>query len=448
MSQQKEHVSQNSRLDKFLFYSKFAMLIIVAILFLIAYSFFQRDLPSSNAHSVYYGNADNPNMMAQAKVLFVMVLDKYSDDSYEDFYKLNELINSMPNCNYDVVLFKDAPNTLLNNINDDLLIRIYQDRKYQYIISVGDSAVDVSKDIKELFFPSADIFLYSASFEKIQNTIPSIASMEEYIKSNISAAKSIDHADKFVFLCSDDEYSSYIIKEAEILKSKIDGFDYTVLNTKDYTLYSASSYINDLGENTSVFYVSFGAADAEITDHSHILDVLHTKTNVNVYDLSALNANTEINDSLRLWQLENNNEPLAYLGITQDEKCAASYELIEYIAGNIMNMDEEKFHTVSSLIDDALASLGLDEFPEKLDEQLAFCLENSLTIDEENLQAGDLVFTSTTKGGPVDGIYIYVNENMVIDLNKNGIIAFTQLKSGKYPIAYARPCSLIENKNH
>ncbi|MEX1377930.1 MAG: hypothetical protein AB1Z23_10745 [Eubacteriales bacterium] len=449
MSQQKEHVSQNSRLDKFLFYSKFAMLIIVAILFLIAYSFFQRDLPSSNAHSVYSGHSDamanGQDNMEPAKVLFVMTSGEYKNDSYMNFHKLSDLINDMPNCAYDLILFDNKTNSLLNNINNDLLVRIYQEKNYQYIVSIGDSAVSISKDVKDLFFPRADIFLYSSSSIKIKNTIPSINSMEEYLEANIYAAKIINHADKFVFLCSGDEYSKYMLQLADRLKSDIEGFEYTVLYAEDYSVYSAASYINKLGDNTSVFYISFDAVDDDVTvENSHVLDILNLKTSTNVYDLSALETSTSINSSLRLWQLARPDEPIAYLGITQENKCAANYEFVEYIAGKIMKKIDNEFDSVSYLVADAMIRMGLEDFPENVAEQLSFCEKKSLLIDGNNLQTGDLVFTSTQKDGAVDGVYVYVSDNIIIDINENGIIAFKKPTTTKYIVAYANPCRLIE----
>lgn len=86
-------------------------------------------------------------------------------------------------------------------------------------------------------------------------------------------------------------------------------------------------------------------------------------------------------------------------------------------------------------------------FPDTLTEQVKFCTNNSLYILADELQIGDLIFTSTKLNGnikDIDGVSIYVNENTVININFYGDFCFTKPVSQGHQVMYASPYAYLE----
>ena len=463
MSEQKTYTKQNNRLDKFLFYSKFALLIIIALLFLIAYSLLQRDLPAStaqfhiNMHSSDYANCGGVNY-PKARSLIVVDSTNYSDDSYTSFFQLKDLMDANPYLDYDLLVLNNtiSNSSVLDRIDKGLLLRIHRKKEYQYIISIGDNAINTSKEIKELFFPESEILLYGATSTAIHNTITPVKSVKEYVANTISASLIINPStDKLVFLADTDDYSKIIMNIVENQQKHFDSIGYDILLLGEYDINTAINKINKQNENVSIFYISFlDNNNNDLLSHSDVIRHVKNGTSNTVYDLSPITTGDDIKESIRYWSLDASDEPLAYLGVSPEDKCIHNYELVEFAAKNIMLLNADysnmrQYKSNSAFIGWCMEKMNFDDFPKILGNQYKFCEDNSLLITKDQLQSGDLVFTSSKSHRSIDDIenvYIYVNEEVVIGFNSYGLLSFTKPVNDIYQVAYASPYPYFDEK--
>ena len=463
MKDSRRHPKQRSRLDRFLFFSKFVLLVIVALVFVLAYSFSYRDLPVSTVqyHFSDYENNSNPSehtVYPSMKALIVMdYAISYENDAYTSFYMLRNFVANISNIDYDLVLVngaKDNP-TILNNMNGDLLLRVYQKKSYDYIIAMGDRAIAPSKEIKELFYPSSQIILYSVSSTAISDALTPVRSVSDNIENTILTAKNINPTkNTMLFLCNNDDYSSVVMNIAigHLIEHK--NLSYEVLYADDYNMNSVSEYINERSAGSSVFYVSFLQNIGQRDElHNQIINEIQKNTNEIIYDLSPITINYDIKNSVRYWPLDIDDSPMAYLAISPENTLPVNYELVEFAATNIASPDQTheyaaQYNSDSAFIGWCMQSIGFEQFPKDITQQVQFCTDNSLFIPKSDLKSGDLIFLSSRRNSSIndiDGIAIYVNDEIMIGLNNEGIICPTKIKSEEYQIYFAHPYSA---KNH
>ena len=445
MSENNKQYKPSRRLDKFLFYAKFVVLIIIAVLFIIAYSYSYRDFPVSTTQYEFTERYTNPDINS-AKILVVMdYKNLYSNDSFTQFYLLKNMLSDIGDYSFDMILTENNAEsfTVLNNINEGLLLRVYQKEQYSYIVSIGDGAIAAAKEIRELFFPKSQILLYGVSSKTMESTLTPVNSVNDSVLSTFSASNMLNpSSEKMVFLCDNSSYSEVIMHIVENRQDE-SATDYEVLSTNEYSLSEAIDYINKNHEKMSVFYVSFESdADDEPIVHSEIINRIQANIDSVLYDLSPIEDNEEVRNAIRYYPLESSDKPLAYLGLSPQNANICGYELIEYAAANIKSANQ--YSSISSFVGNCMNKVGFDRFPTTLQEQVDFCYDNSLIISKEELHPGDLIFTSTNGNeGTIDSVAVYVNQNIIISVNSLGILCFTKPENSNTHVAYAHPYSYL-----
>lgn len=453
MSGKNTEIKQSSRLDRFLFYAKFVVLIVVAILFVIAYSFTYKDFPVSTAlYEIHYDPDDELQICSEVNLLIVMDSDSnYQGNAYTDFYLLKDLVNKLPEINYDVTIVNNnAPDfTVLNNMSDNLLLRIYQEKQYQYIVALGDDAVNPAKEIKELFYPKSKVLLYGVSSAASYNALFPLESVSSNIANTMTVAYSSNpNAKNMIFLYDDNNHSDIMMNKVQDKMQYFDGISFVMLNANQYSVDDAVNQINQSEKNDIVFYVSF-MKDGEDKNlkHSEIINNFQSKIKTPVYDLSPILKGDEISNSIRYCPHEASDEPLAYLALMPKNVCITGFELIEYAASNLTRINDESCY---SFVNWCMQDMGLSIIPDNLSELTSYCRENSEFITKDELRPGDLIFISSTNNSleSVDDVYVYVNNDIVIGVNENGVLCFTKPSEKNYQVAYYHPytagCSITE----
>ena len=159
MDKKQSKTALNTRMDKFLYYSKFVTLIIVAVLFIIAYSFSYRDFPVSSAYHEFadHSETSEPAEVTYPTVDILIVIDyqsRYENSAYENFNLIKPLVDNIDNVDYDLVLLNGAESSAaLTSTGSSLIMRIYQNKNYDYIAALGENSADAAKEIQQLFFP-------------------------------------------------------------------------------------------------------------------------------------------------------------------------------------------------------------------------------------------------------------------------------------------------------
>ncbi|MBN2879839.1 MAG: hypothetical protein JXN65_09445 [Clostridia bacterium] len=464
MNEKKEQPKKNSRLDKFLFYAKFAILIIVAALFTIAYSLSYREFPSSTAQHKFAERSteipsDEDTEYPPINVLIVIgYSENYSDIAYADFNYVKSITENIENISYDIFILNENSNnsSILQNITDSMILRLYENKTYQYIISIGDSAIYSSEEIRDLFFPAAKLLVFSASSGAVYDALVPVNSKEDMIIKTIETAEKVNPLAESILLIGDNaDYSSTVIQTAEAY-IKTTGLSSYAMRSDEYSLESIAEYIKSKGNRVSVIYVSY--TDETYDDSNGQADAinkLYDETGALIFDLSPFKISEESKASIRYWQDFKAEEPLAYLALTPENTASYNYELIELAAANIpiteeVSLSSSKYASTSAFFSWCMANMGYYDFPVSAEKQMEFCKENELMTEAENLSPGDIIFIAAGSENPVDSrleTAIYIEEGLVIYTNKNGLLCFTNPPENNLIIAYASPYSLFDHKS-
>ncbi len=459
MSNKRNISKQNSRLDRFLFYSKFVVLIIIAVLFAIAYSFSYRDFPVSSA-KMEIPKHDNPtdgedNIKTHILIVSNYILN-YSSDAYTDLFLLKDLLKSIPDTDYDIVILENEKNSsLINNINDSLLLRINKNKEYNYIISLGDNTVFNAMEIRELFYPKAQMLLYGTTGSTINSIFTPVSSVSEEVINTINAAKKIEpSAESIILLCDNGGYSDVIINIFKNHEADFNNMSIEFINADNYSTSEAVEYINN-NKNSLIFYLSFINQNAnESLQHSQVINIFQKRITSPIYDLSPVTEGTNARNSLRYCPLASKDKAIAYLGVSLEDPSVYGLELIEFAAENIMTPGEDysliqQYESSYAFVNWCMENLDFAEFPDTVYEQFNFCKDNLALISKDMLRPGDLIFTcsdGTENTENIDGVSIYVNKKTVISINNQGLICFTKPESEIYQVAFAHPYSCLNRK--
>jgi len=464
MNEKKEQPKKTSRLDKFLFYAKFAMLIIVAALFTIAYSFSYREFPSSTAQhkfaerSTEVPSAENAEYPPVSGLIVIGYSENYSDDSYTDFNYVKSITENIENLSYDIFILNEDSHdsSILQNITESMILRLYQNKSYQYIISIGDEAIYSSEEIRDLFFPSAELLIFSSSSSAISDAVVPVNSRDEMIIKTIETAVKFNPRAESILLIGDGtDYCSGVIKTAEEYIKTTNLSSY-VMRSDEYSLDNIAEYIKTRGKSIAVIYVSYtDETYSDMNGQADAINKLHSEAGVLVFDLSPFKISDAFKTSLRYWQDSQTEEALAYLALTPENTSEYNYELIEFAAAHIPGSDEihsssSKYSSTAAFFSWCMASTGYYDFPVSAEKQLEFCEENHLMTEAESLKAGDIIFITTDSENSDDirlETAIYIDENLVIYVNENGLLCFTKPPANELYIAYASPYALFENKS-
>jgi len=463
MNEKKEQPKKNSRLDKFLFYAKFATLIIVAALFTIAYSMSYREFPSSTAQHKFAERSTEVPTEENAEyppvdVLIVMdYSENYSDEVYNDFNYVKSITENIENISYDIFILNEKSNnsSILQNITESMILRLYENKSYQYIISIGDSAIYSSEEIRDLFFPSAQLLIFSASSGAVSDALVPVNSKDDMIIKTIETAAKVNPRAKNILLISDNtDYSNSVINTAEeyIKTTTLSSY---VMRSDEYSLESITEYIKSKS-NISVIYISYtDETYGYLNGQADAINKLYDDTGVLIFDLSPFKTSDTSKASIRYWQDSKADEPLAYLALNPENTESYNYELIELAAANIPSTEEvslssSKYASTAAFFSWCMANMGHYDFPVSAEKQLEFCEENQLITEAESLRPGDIIFIAADSENPVDTrleTAVYIDENLVIYTNKNGLLCFTKPPENDLIIAYASPYSLFDDKS-
>lgn len=447
MSEHKNQNLSNNRMDKFLYYAKFGLLIIVALLFMIGYSFYQQELPSATAEL----HLDPSHAIHESNATALIVLDfesYYSQNNFDNISFINNIVNNMEDLDYDLLLLGESIDggTILDNIDKGLLLRIYNEKKYDYIIAIDDSAIIPAKEIQDLFLPKATLLTYNATNIAVFDAIDPV-SKDSYTQQTLNMAVDINPSATKLLL---------IHNELILSPSTNTIFDLAKTYAKDSgyltyeTLYVDHSNINKLmdqmknqSNDTILFYVSPDLRDENsCTKHSSLIHKIQMYTDTLIYDLSPVSQSECTRTSIRYYPIENTDKPIAYIALSPEGVCEYNYEFIDVAIANINN---SKYADNASLyVNWCMENIGLNQFPDTLQEQYFYCADNSLFIDESTLQPGDLLFYKNTDNNTVEDIAIYINENVVISINQKGLLDFTKIKSEEYLVSFAHPYSTLK----
>ncbi len=446
-------------MDKFLFYAKFAALIIVAVLFVIAYSFSYRDFPVSTAQ---YQLASQPSSSENSNnpctIMRILVLSDYQSIYKSGVSKAFNLIEPLKdnicNLDFDLVLLENTTmeSDVLSNISGGLSVRLYQDKDYDYIIALGKNAAAPAQEIRQMFFPDAQLLLYGTSGEQISNTLSSSYSISGNVENTIKlSAKLNPLAATLLFLCDESDYSHVITNIAHNYVQKHNNVSINIIYSSEKNIDEAADYIISHSDYLSVFYVSFKNDDGNSL-HSSIINYIQNNTGEIIYDLSPFAKESSDRYSLKYWSEGLSSEPSGYLAILPDELSAVNYEFIDFLVLNMSLYYEggtgTQFNDSSSFIGWCLQNMGIPGFPETLEEQFSFCSDNSMLIEKNDLKPGDLIFVTTEKGllpDSISGLAVYINETTVIAANKYGELCFTKIMTDEYQAAYASPFSILDD---
>ena len=459
MSRRHKRTQLNTRMETFLYYAKFVTLIIVSVLFVIAYSFSYREFPSSTAYHEFADHSDEINVSeTQYPEIHMLIImdykDSYQNGSYENFSLIKPLVGNIPNVDFDLVLL-DEPSgqTVLSNSGSGLLARLYHNKDYSYIVALGENAADAASEIHSLFYPASEVLLYGMSNEQICSNAGHTYPDSAYINAALSAARTLNpEADTMLFLCDDSNDSNAAAAIANKYINQYDDLTSIIVYSDEKNLREASSYITENLENLAVFYVSFLGGD-ESALHSEIINTLQKNTGEIIYDLSPPANEQSPRNSVIFWLEQSTECPMGYLGITPENPTDANFEFIDFIVANLpessgfINPDSE-YGNPSSLIGRGLNNIGLENFPLTVSEQFSYCLDNSLIIPKDKLQPGDLIFISAADGvfpENIADIAVYMNEDTVMAADSSGKLCFTKMLPDKYQAAYAHPFSLLDN---
>lgn len=458
MSERKHQNISKKRMDRFLYYSKFGLLIIVALLFMIAYSFYQQELPTTKAE-LYINPAGEYNT-AKTNILIVIDFDTYyqAKDSHY-IYLLNNIINNIKDSDYDLVLLDESAqsSTILDNIDAGLLLRIYNEKQYDYIIAVGNNAIMPAKEMQELFMPAAKIFIYDADNASIYNALHPI-NESEYVSNVLELAFEINpDTEKILFMHNElipSQYSDSIFNIANEYTENTDGLSYEVIYTDHSNITEVIKKINNQTKETLLFYLSSDLADENSeAKNASIIYKLQIHTDKLIYDLSPLNQKDVSRLSIRYYPTESIDTPIAHIAIKPENVCEYNYEFVDFAVANAHNTNtsfpiSDCCITAPAFISWCMDNIGLSNFPDAVEEQYDYCKENSLFIDFNDIQPGDLLFYSNSADSPDDicGVAIYINDDTMISQNRNGVIGFNKIKSEKFIISFAHPYSLLKKQ--
>lgn len=445
MSEHKHQNSSKNRMDKFLYYSKFGLLIIVALLFMIGYSFYQQDLPAGTAELQIDSSSEYSRQ--NTNILIVMDFESYYQaDEYPYINLIDVLTNDIKNLDYDLLLLEDISDsaTILDRINDSLLLRIYQKKSYDYIIAVGDNSIVPAKEIKELFLPKAQIFLYDVTNKSIYDAFKDIKT-NDYTNDVMSLACKINpDAEKLLLIYNEavlSTYSSIVLNTATEYAEAVSGLSVDIINIKTSSQLEVIDHINNQSENTLLFYIS-----SYNKDDDALINEIHLSVDKLIYDLSPLSKNDRSRLSLVHYPVNNSKEPMAYIAISPEGASELNYEFIDYA---IPNIQKGEYIDISFYISWCMDKISISDFPDTLELQYDYCIENSLFIQRNEIQPGDLIFLSNTENSnSINDVAIYVNDHIVLGENENGMLSLMQIKSEEFIVSFAHPYSLLPTQEN
>lgn len=446
MSESRQQSISKSRMDKFLFYAKFGLLVIVALLFMIGYSFYQQDLPAGTAE-LHIDSADD-SLKSNVTILIVIDLESYyQEDTYNNMNLISAIVSNIEDLDYDLVLLNEssAGGTILDNIDKGLLLRMYNEKPYDYIIAIGDHAIIPAKEIQNLFLPNAILLTYNARNNAIFDAIAPIND-SAYTQETIELAVKINpSAKKLIFIHNEENLSpstNSIFNAANQYTETIDDLSYDTIYADHSNINEVIEHINNQPVDTVLFYVSPDLrADSSGAKHSSIIYKIQLNTDKLIYDLSPISQNEYTRLSIRYYPTENSDKPIAYIAINPEDVCEYNYEFIDFVLAHMKNSEYEN---TSLFVSWCMENIGFNQFPDTAQKQYDYCEENSLLIDADELQPGDLVFYSSEEYSmDAVSVAIYINDDIVLSKNQKDIICFTQTKSEGFIVSFAHPYAFL-----